>query len=208
LVKNRTYRVARGAGVLVVHFVTDDDVRWAELFGGETGDEVDKFARCDWRPGPDEVPVVAELENWFASRVLERLDFGGHHGFLLEPIESEAGGGEPPFTFHARPADRARARAVRRWLARLRLTTSPAAAASLAITTTAAPSIAYQCSGNRCVTRANHDGTRLGNAPRSGVYTESKSRRFTAWNCSENRCITGKVNLAKVDQIFRHLLRV
>jgi flavin reductase (DIM6/NTAB) family NADH-FMN oxidoreductase RutF len=99
-VKNRTYRVARGARVLVVHFVTEDDVRWAKLFGGETGDEVDKFARCRWRPGPDDAPVVEEFENWFAGRVLEHFDFGDHHGYLLEPIEGEAGSGEAPLTFH------------------------------------------------------------------------------------------------------------
>jgi hypothetical protein len=28
------------------------DGELAELFGGETGDEVDKFDRCEWRPGP------------------------------------------------------------------------------------------------------------------------------------------------------------
>jgi flavin reductase (DIM6/NTAB) family NADH-FMN oxidoreductase RutF len=81
-----------------VHFVTEDDVDAAELFGGETGDEVDKFARFEWHPGPDGAPVV--LENWFAGRVLERFDFGDHHGFLLEPIEGEAGGGDSTLTFH------------------------------------------------------------------------------------------------------------
>src|ERR671936_316129 len=45
-VKNRTYRVAAGADVLVVHFVPEQAEDLAALFGGETGDEVDKFARC------------------------------------------------------------------------------------------------------------------------------------------------------------------
>ena len=100
-VKNRTFRVAsRGAGVLGIHFVTQDDVEMAELFGGETGDEVDKFARCEWRPGPEGVPIVSALENWFAGRVLEHFDFGDHHGFLLEPIDGEAGGGDSTLTFH------------------------------------------------------------------------------------------------------------
>jgi flavin reductase (DIM6/NTAB) family NADH-FMN oxidoreductase RutF len=97
-VKNRTFRVAQAARVLVVHFVTEDDVEAAELFGGETGDEVDKFERWEWRPGPEETPVV--LENWFAGRVLERFDFGDHHGFLLEPIEGESRGGDSTLTFH------------------------------------------------------------------------------------------------------------
>src|SRR5579875_3872502 len=48
-VKNRTFRVAREARVLVVHFVPIEQGHLAELFGGETGDETDKFARCEWR---------------------------------------------------------------------------------------------------------------------------------------------------------------
>jgi flavin reductase (DIM6/NTAB) family NADH-FMN oxidoreductase RutF len=89
-VKNRTFRVARGAQVLVVHFVPEQAQELAVLFGGETGDEVDKFARCEWREGPDGAPVLSDLEDWFAGRILDRHDFGDHHGFVLEPIEGEA----------------------------------------------------------------------------------------------------------------------
>jgi flavin reductase (DIM6/NTAB) family NADH-FMN oxidoreductase RutF len=99
-VKNRTYRVALRASVLVVHFVPSSATGLAELFGGETGDDVDKFACCSWRQGPDGVPIVTELENWFAGRVLERFDLGDHWGFLLEPIEGQAGRSTTPLTFH------------------------------------------------------------------------------------------------------------
>lgn len=99
-VKNRTYRVALEAGVLVVHFVPEDAAELAELFGGETGDETDKFARCEWRPGPGGVPVLTALNDWFAGRILERLDFGDHCGFLLEPLEGEAQRSGSPLTFH------------------------------------------------------------------------------------------------------------
>lgn len=44
---NRTYRVLRRAETMVVHLVPEDALQLAELFGGETGDEEDKFARCD-----------------------------------------------------------------------------------------------------------------------------------------------------------------
>jgi flavin reductase (DIM6/NTAB) family NADH-FMN oxidoreductase RutF len=98
--RNRTYRVAREAAVLVVHFVPDWAEQLTELFGGETGDEVDKWSRCAWRPGPEGVPVLEELASWFAGRVLERLDLGDHVGFLLEPIAGETRRGERPFTFH------------------------------------------------------------------------------------------------------------
>jgi flavin reductase (DIM6/NTAB) family NADH-FMN oxidoreductase RutF len=89
-VKNRTYRVASaGADLLVVHFVPEQAEDLAALFGGETGDEVDKFSRCAWRSGPGGAPVLADLNDWFVGRVLDRLPFGDHCGFLLEPIEGE-----------------------------------------------------------------------------------------------------------------------
>jgi flavin reductase (DIM6/NTAB) family NADH-FMN oxidoreductase RutF len=98
--KNRTYRVARESETLVVHFVPEDATELAELFGGQTGDEVDKFAEVDWSPGPGGAPVLAGCENWFAGRVLERIPFGDHTGFLLEPIEVHVGPDQEEFTFH------------------------------------------------------------------------------------------------------------
>jgi flavin reductase (DIM6/NTAB) family NADH-FMN oxidoreductase RutF len=99
-VKNRTYRVASdGADVLVVHFVPEQAEDLAELFGGETGDETDKFARCAWRPGPSGTPVLNDLDDWFAGRVLDRIDFGDHCGFLLEPIDGETHRSGSPLTF-------------------------------------------------------------------------------------------------------------
>lgn len=99
-VKNRTYRVANaGAETLVVHFVPEHAEDLAELFGGETGDEVDKFERCEWSPGPAGAPVLADLEDWFAGRVLDRVPLGDHCGFLLEPIEGETHQSGSPLTF-------------------------------------------------------------------------------------------------------------
>ena len=89
-VKNRTFEVAQQADVLLVHFVPEQAEELAVLFGGETGDETDKFSRCEWRVGPDGAPVLGGLEDWFAGRILQRLDFGDHWGFLLEPVDGEA----------------------------------------------------------------------------------------------------------------------
>jgi flavin reductase (DIM6/NTAB) family NADH-FMN oxidoreductase RutF len=99
-VKNRTYRVARGADVLGVHLVPAEATELAELFGGETGDEVDKFARVGWHDGPAGVPILDDCDNWFAGRVLERVDAGDHVAFLLEPIAAEQGTPASTFTFH------------------------------------------------------------------------------------------------------------
>ncbi len=98
-VKNHTFRVATAADVLVVHLVPEDAGEVAVLFGGETGDDTDKFARCSWRPGPGGAPILTELENWFAGRVVRRFDFGDHCGFVLEPIEGEAGSSRASLSF-------------------------------------------------------------------------------------------------------------
>jgi len=99
-VKNRTFRIAARADVLVVHFVPRDANELAELFGGETGDEVDKFAGIDWHTGPGGAPVLSDLENWFAGSIVERLELGDHCGFLLEPIAGQAGRSDSALTFH------------------------------------------------------------------------------------------------------------
>ena len=98
--KNRTHRVALRAQALVVHLVPADARALAELFGGQTGDEVDKFERVGWRPGPEGIPVLDECENWFAGRILGSHSVGDHRAFLLEPFAAHSDAGERPFTFH------------------------------------------------------------------------------------------------------------
>jgi flavin reductase (DIM6/NTAB) family NADH-FMN oxidoreductase RutF len=84
---NRTCEVAINASGLVVHLLPawSDDL--AELFGGETGDETDKFARCEWEPGPDGIPILAGCPAWFAAEIDSLLDVGDHVAFLLAPFE-------------------------------------------------------------------------------------------------------------------------
>jgi flavin reductase (DIM6/NTAB) family NADH-FMN oxidoreductase RutF len=96
---NRTFRLGHEADVLGVHCVPADAGDLAELFGGETGDDTDKFARTEWHDGPGGVPVLDRCRNWFAGRVLARVDAGDHDLFLLEPVAGEAAG-EAGFTFH------------------------------------------------------------------------------------------------------------
>lgn len=98
--KNRTCRVARAADALAVHFVPASAQPLAELFGGETGDEVDKFARCEWRESRDGPPILSECDNWFVGAILARHDLGDHVGFLLDPTESHSGTPLDEFTFH------------------------------------------------------------------------------------------------------------
>jgi flavin reductase (DIM6/NTAB) family NADH-FMN oxidoreductase RutF len=84
---NRTFRLAQEADALAVHAVPSDRLDLAELFGGETGDDVDKFSRCEWRAGPRGLPIIEGCPSWFAGEVLERIDLGDHVGFLLDPFD-------------------------------------------------------------------------------------------------------------------------
>ena len=99
--KNRTHEIAEEASVLAVHLVPDERKDLAELFGGETGDELDKFERCEWTEGPDGVPLLDGCPQRFAGRILHRREFGDHTGVLLAPVEEEGAaeetraGGEP-----------------------------------------------------------------------------------------------------------------
>jgi flavin reductase (DIM6/NTAB) family NADH-FMN oxidoreductase RutF len=80
--------VARRAKVLAIHVVDEQAKEVAELFGGETGDQVDKFARVRWHDVHG-VPVLDACERWFTGSVLQQIDFGDHVGFLLRPLEVE-----------------------------------------------------------------------------------------------------------------------
>jgi flavin reductase (DIM6/NTAB) family NADH-FMN oxidoreductase RutF len=98
--KNRTHRVAQGATSMAIHLVPESATDLAALFGGETGDDLDKFERCDWRPGPDGVPLLDDCPNRFVGRILERIDFGDHSGLVLEPILAEADEESGQLRFH------------------------------------------------------------------------------------------------------------
>jgi flavin reductase (DIM6/NTAB) family NADH-FMN oxidoreductase RutF len=91
--KNRTYRLAKRAGALALHLVPEDGDELVELFGGETGDEVDKLERAAWREGPEGVVLLDGCPSWFAGRPLMWLDCGDHEALLLEPFAAADGGG-------------------------------------------------------------------------------------------------------------------
>jgi flavin reductase (DIM6/NTAB) family NADH-FMN oxidoreductase RutF len=85
---NRTYRLARDATALALHVVPRERRDLVELFGGETGDEIDKFARCAWTAGPHDLAILDGCPSWFAGTIEARLNLGDHVGFLLAPIKA------------------------------------------------------------------------------------------------------------------------
>jgi flavin reductase (DIM6/NTAB) family NADH-FMN oxidoreductase RutF len=96
---NHTYGVARHARMLAVHSLTGGQRALAALFGTQTGDEVDKFARCDWEQGPSGVPILTGCPHWFVGTVLDQVVWGNHIGFLLEPVQSHGQREGPPLMF-------------------------------------------------------------------------------------------------------------
>ena len=101
--KNRTYRLARDATHMALHVVPEDRADLAELFGGETGDEVDKLAQVDVSEGPGGVPLLVGCP-YLVGRVIERIDVGDHVAFVLDVVATE--GAAVPMRFqHARGID-------------------------------------------------------------------------------------------------------
>ncbi|MFZ3494098.1 flavin reductase family protein [Streptomyces sp. 5.8] len=96
---NRTYRIACRASHLAVHALRREQRQTAELFGGQTGDDVDKFAQVAWWLGEGATPVLADCCAWFVGRVEGLIEGGGgdHVGFLLAPVaQSPPGPARPP----------------------------------------------------------------------------------------------------------------
>ena len=96
--KNHTFLLAVRAAALAVHVIDEKDKWIAELFGGETGDEIDKFNRVRWR-FVSGVPIFDACERWFVGSVLEQIDCGDHVGFLLEPIDTGQDASSEQLTF-------------------------------------------------------------------------------------------------------------
>lgn len=89
--RNHTYGYARRARALALHALGAGQADTARLFGEETGDEVDKLARCAWHPGPDGVPVLDRCAAWVAGPTLGTVPVGDHQAFLVEPVDGGAG---------------------------------------------------------------------------------------------------------------------
>ena len=87
---NHTFAIAAGADLVVVHALGVGNAGLARLFGEQTGDDIDKFSRCQWQPWPDgRTPVLTECPRWFAGKVVDRFDPGDHLGLVLAPIAAE-----------------------------------------------------------------------------------------------------------------------
>jgi flavin reductase (DIM6/NTAB) family NADH-FMN oxidoreductase RutF len=97
---NHTYRVGLAAKHFAVHFLTDADRDLAEVFGALSGDDVDKFARCDWEPGPDGVPLLRRCPNRLVVARTTLLDDDSDHVAVSgRPIAAHSAGDFTPLRF-------------------------------------------------------------------------------------------------------------
>ena len=81
--------VAETSQCMALHLLGVEQLALASLFGGQTGDSVDKFSRCSWRPGTTGAPVLAECAAWVEGTIMGRFGAGDHDAYLLRP---EGGG--------------------------------------------------------------------------------------------------------------------
>jgi flavin reductase (DIM6/NTAB) family NADH-FMN oxidoreductase RutF len=100
--RNFTYSVLQNATHYAVHFITQEHMKLAELFGSVSGSSVDKFKQCGWHKHEETgVPILDDVHQWFVGKILERQKFGGDHMLILcEPIDGEYKDAESaPITF-------------------------------------------------------------------------------------------------------------
>jgi flavin reductase (DIM6/NTAB) family NADH-FMN oxidoreductase RutF len=82
---NHTTRVAARAHWMALHVLRDGDLDLARRFGGLTDDHdpVDKLAGCRWRPGPEGVPILVDLDCILGRILLRVPNLGDHVGHLV-----------------------------------------------------------------------------------------------------------------------------
>jgi flavin reductase (DIM6/NTAB) family NADH-FMN oxidoreductase RutF len=90
---NHTYRVGLRATHFAVHFLTATDHALAQRFGGQSGDDVDKFAGLDVADGPGNVPLIACCAHRVTLRRVTLLDDGGDHVCVTGDVVDAVGGG-------------------------------------------------------------------------------------------------------------------
>ncbi len=83
---SHTFEVARQSQHLAVHVLARPHHALAELFGTQTGHQVNKFDRCSWRAGPQGMPILDDAIAWFVGRIVSWIDAGDHVAFLLMPV--------------------------------------------------------------------------------------------------------------------------
>jgi 3-hydroxy-9,10-secoandrosta-1,3,5(10)-triene-9,17-dione monooxygenase reductase component len=103
-----TWPRIREVGVFCVNVLADDQ---QALSAGFARSGVDKFAGVDWRPGPDDAPVLAGTCAWIGCILWREYDGGDHTIVVGRVRDLAADASRLPLLFHrgryglARPED-------------------------------------------------------------------------------------------------------
>ena len=113
---NHTCRVAMQSTHLGVHFLGSEDRALAKLFGEHTGDDTDKFSRCETIEGPHGVPLLSACPDRIVTQRMTAIDDGSDHiCFIVEPVDGHRGVDRAPMRLsdvsHLEPGHAAEERA-------------------------------------------------------------------------------------------------
>jgi flavin reductase (DIM6/NTAB) family NADH-FMN oxidoreductase RutF len=84
--ENLTHELIERSGILALHPVGRGQEDWMELFGEQSGREVDKLAQVAWTPGVTGAPLLDGALGYVEGRVLGSMDCGDHTARLVEPV--------------------------------------------------------------------------------------------------------------------------
>jgi flavin reductase (DIM6/NTAB) family NADH-FMN oxidoreductase RutF len=99
---NHTYRLALRSTHLAVHFLTEDQLSLAELFGTLSGDDVDKFEALSTETGTGQTPLLVDAPHRLLVRRVALLDEGSDHVCVTtEPVVAETTGSFRPLRLSA-----------------------------------------------------------------------------------------------------------
>ncbi|MGV9410030.1 flavin reductase family protein [Nocardia sp. NPDC003693] len=87
--RNHTYGVATRAQHLALQLLPAEGLALAQLFGAETGTEINKFEHSEWQEGPHSLPILTAVSGWFTGEIVQTTDLGDHVGFLLAPTAAD-----------------------------------------------------------------------------------------------------------------------
>jgi flavin reductase (DIM6/NTAB) family NADH-FMN oxidoreductase RutF len=100
---NHTFGIAEHASGMGLHLLGNYQADLARLFGEETGDEVDKFAACDWRLGSTGAPMLVDSAVSLEGHILGHFPPGDHEAFLVRGVRAVAGDYPGLLTFRNGP---------------------------------------------------------------------------------------------------------
>lgn len=100
---NHTFGVAQDSSAMGLHLLGSNQADLARLFGEETGDEVDKFASCDWRLGSTGAPMLVDSAVSMEANILGHDSAGDHEAFLVRGVRAVAGGHPGLLTYRNAP---------------------------------------------------------------------------------------------------------